>query len=619
MESTPTNHGTNHGELVELAHVDVPTGQGALSDDMDGKSSKFIGVSWHKGAKHWRATIKHLGKKVFLGAYKDEMEGARAFDMAAIKYRGTSARTNFPISEYGNVEQLIEEGQNEAADPVKRPRGRPRKDGTIGSNHGTDTHYVPPKSSGHGGSGSAALDPANLPFSPALQLVQNAIADVMNKPVTHFMDLEPTANHEEVLKKQEKAMEWVRLKYAPPVKPQPVAVPAVPKTPTAPPKTPVGRPAGIIGKRPASAPAAVGPAKVPKPSPPVSGASPSGKKYKGVNWVPDKNKWRAQLGLSQGKKQHIGYFKTEEEAARAYETAAAARRNLEKEASFQPQFTGAQPMLFPMPLAPSLVPKAITDPTKRGPGRPKGSTNKPKTQSAVSPAQSVAQPLSATAPNPLKPHQSDGASAGAGYNASQPSDMVKLKWLGVYLIPKTQRFRAMTSEVVNNNKRKVRIGDFDTEEEAARAYDRYVIQVRGVSVKTNFPTTDYADFIGEYQSQQTQHYQQYGAYPPPSNPQPAFTQAPPGRTATPTAQPATSMPQAAGVAYIVTPAVQSGVYTATTADKAGQAHYYAQGTGAAYPANATMYVANPAYAQQGTTYDTRGFQQWQPQYQWQQR
>ena len=43
-------------------------------------------------------------------------------------------------------------------------------------------------------------------------------------------------------------------------------------------------------------------------------------KYKGVDWKKQQKKWRAIL-CSNGKKNHIGYFDDEKEAARAYNKA----------------------------------------------------------------------------------------------------------------------------------------------------------------------------------------------------------------------------------------------------------------------------------------------------------
>lgn len=44
-------------------------------------------------------------------------------------------------------------------------------------------------------------------------------------------------------------------------------------------------------------------------------------KYRGVTWAKDKKRWQAQIGIG-GKNKMLGRFKTEEEAARAYDAAA---------------------------------------------------------------------------------------------------------------------------------------------------------------------------------------------------------------------------------------------------------------------------------------------------------
>ncbi|KAK4368798.1 hypothetical protein RND71_012590 [Anisodus tanguticus] len=74
------------------------------------RSSRFRGVSRHRWTGRyeahfwdkasWNVTQKKKGKQVYLGAYDEEESAARAYDLAAIKYWGTSTFTNFPISDY---------------------------------------------------------------------------------------------------------------------------------------------------------------------------------------------------------------------------------------------------------------------------------------------------------------------------------------------------------------------------------------------------------------------------------------------------------------------------------------------------------------------------------------
>ena len=63
-------------------------------------SSRFIGVLYEKRYRCWVAKIWHKGKVIWLGSFKNEIEAARAYDRAAIKYHGEFARLNFPREDY---------------------------------------------------------------------------------------------------------------------------------------------------------------------------------------------------------------------------------------------------------------------------------------------------------------------------------------------------------------------------------------------------------------------------------------------------------------------------------------------------------------------------------------
>ncbi|PWA83731.1 AP2/ERF domain-containing protein [Artemisia annua] len=74
------------------------------------RSSKFRGVSKHRWTGRyeahlwdklsWNVTQKKKGKQVYLGAYDEEESAARAYDLAALKYWGSSTFTNFPVTDY---------------------------------------------------------------------------------------------------------------------------------------------------------------------------------------------------------------------------------------------------------------------------------------------------------------------------------------------------------------------------------------------------------------------------------------------------------------------------------------------------------------------------------------
>jgi hypothetical protein len=58
--------------------------------------SKYKGVSWHGLAQKWRAEIKPLGKRLYLGLFREEIDAAKAYDRAARLHFGEFAHLNLP-------------------------------------------------------------------------------------------------------------------------------------------------------------------------------------------------------------------------------------------------------------------------------------------------------------------------------------------------------------------------------------------------------------------------------------------------------------------------------------------------------------------------------------------
>ena len=58
--------------------------------------SKYKGIYRRKKVRKWRASITCNKKRIDLGYYRDEIEPAKAYDRAAIKYHGQFACLNFP-------------------------------------------------------------------------------------------------------------------------------------------------------------------------------------------------------------------------------------------------------------------------------------------------------------------------------------------------------------------------------------------------------------------------------------------------------------------------------------------------------------------------------------------
>jgi hypothetical protein len=57
--------------------------------------SQYKGVDWLKTQNKWRARIRVNGKRIYLGSFKNEIDAAKAYDVAAKKYHHEFAVLNF--------------------------------------------------------------------------------------------------------------------------------------------------------------------------------------------------------------------------------------------------------------------------------------------------------------------------------------------------------------------------------------------------------------------------------------------------------------------------------------------------------------------------------------------
>lgn len=66
----------------------------------------------------------------------------------------------------------------------------------------------------------------------------------------------------------------------------------------------------------------------------IRGPKTASSKYRGVHWRKNEEKWVAQLSMGRNKKMSLGYFYSEEDAARAYDAAAFAKHGHEAKLNF---------------------------------------------------------------------------------------------------------------------------------------------------------------------------------------------------------------------------------------------------------------------------------------------
>ncbi|KAM1050853.1 hypothetical protein ACFX1Q_032522 [Malus domestica] len=64
------------------------------------RSSQYRGVTFYRRTGRWESHIWDCGKQVYLGGFDTAHAAARAYDRAAIKFRGIEADINFSVSDY---------------------------------------------------------------------------------------------------------------------------------------------------------------------------------------------------------------------------------------------------------------------------------------------------------------------------------------------------------------------------------------------------------------------------------------------------------------------------------------------------------------------------------------
>lgn len=117
--SKPLAPGETTNELANIHNLQsaaTPNREPELALGPNGKqrSSQYRGVTKHKRSGRWEAHIwvKETGKQMYLGGYEKEEHAAEAYDVAAMKCKGTKGarkvKLNFPASKYSELDSFMQ-------------------------------------------------------------------------------------------------------------------------------------------------------------------------------------------------------------------------------------------------------------------------------------------------------------------------------------------------------------------------------------------------------------------------------------------------------------------------------------------------------------------------------
>ncbi|KAL6507427.1 hypothetical protein OROGR_023622 [Orobanche gracilis] len=88
------------GKSAMMESADVPQPLKKSRRGPRSRSSQYRGVTFYRRTGRWESHIWDCGKQVYLGGFDTAHAAARAYDRAAIKFRGVEADINFTLEDY---------------------------------------------------------------------------------------------------------------------------------------------------------------------------------------------------------------------------------------------------------------------------------------------------------------------------------------------------------------------------------------------------------------------------------------------------------------------------------------------------------------------------------------